>query len=135
MNRLIRVRVVVFLTTATMANAQRLAPPADTHHPPGQAQTPAPPVQPTPTPTLLSRMMPMMDDREMMSGQSPMGPGTMGAGAQRSENDSRNDGDARRDDEGDGRHHAEARQEMQGLLRDEMTSRAALRCVQPLELA
>jgi hypothetical protein len=73
---------VIVLTTATMANAQQPASPADPHHPPGQAQTPAPPVQPTPTPTPpAAGTMPMMEMcREMMSSQSAMGAGMMGGG-------------------------------------------------------
>lgn len=73
---------VIVLTTATMANAQQPVSPADPHHPPGQAQTPAPSGQQTPTPAPPDGgMMPMMEMcREMMSGHSAMGPSMMGGG-------------------------------------------------------
>ena len=82
MKRLIVAIAVIVLTTATMANAQQPASPADPHHPPGQTQPTAPSVQPTPTPApAAGGMMPMMDMcREMMSGHPAMGPGMMGGG-------------------------------------------------------
>ena len=85
MKRLIVAIGVIALTTATMANAQQPASPADPHHPPGQTQTPAPSVQPTPTPAPpAGGMMPMMEMcREMMSGHPAMGPGMMGGGQPR----------------------------------------------------
>ena len=79
MKRLI-VAIGAIVLTTTMAYAEQPTPPADPHHPPGQTQTPGPSVQPTPTPTPpAAGMMPMMEMcREMMSGQSAMGPGMMG---------------------------------------------------------
>jgi hypothetical protein len=99
MKRLIVAIGVIVLTTATMADAQQPATPADPHHPPGQTQTPAPSVQPAPTPAPpAGGMMPMMDMcREMMSGHPGMGPGMMGGrSAHGSQYDVANDGDARR---------------------------------------
>jgi hypothetical protein len=79
MKRLIVAIGVIVLTTATIAHAQQPVAPGDPHHPPGQTQPPAPSGQPTPTPA--TGMMPMMEMcREMMSGQSAMGPGMMGGG-------------------------------------------------------
>jgi hypothetical protein len=85
MKRLIVAIGVIVLTTATNAHAQQPAAPADPHHPPGQTQPP-PSGQPTPTPAPpAAGMMPMMEMcREMMAGQSAMGPGMMG-GAQPSD--------------------------------------------------
>jgi hypothetical protein len=80
MKRLIIAIGVIALTTATTAYAQQPASPADPHHPPGQTQTPAPSVQPTPVPPA-GGMMPMMEMcREMMSGHPAMGSGMMSGG-------------------------------------------------------
>ena len=83
MKRLITMIGLVVLATTATAYAQQPATPSDPHHPPGQAQAPAPPaVQQTPNPAPpMGGTMPMMEMcREMMSGHSMMGRGMMGGG-------------------------------------------------------
>ena len=87
MKRLIAMLGMLVLATGATVYAQQPATPADPHHPPGQAQAPAPPAgQETPKPGApMGGMMPMMQMcREMMGGHSMpspgMGQGMMGGG-------------------------------------------------------
>ena len=73
MKRLIAMLGMLVLATGATVYAQQPATPADPHHPPGQAQAPAPPAgQETPKPGApMGGMMPMMQMcREMMGGHS-----------------------------------------------------------------
>ena len=82
MRRVIAMIGIIALATAATAYAQQPAPPADPHHPQGQAPAPAPPAgQPSPNPAApMGGMMPMMEMcREMMSG-GMTSRGTMGGG-------------------------------------------------------
>ena len=79
MKRLIAMLGMLVLATGATVYAQQPATPADPHHPPGQAQAPAPSVeQETPKPGAhMGGMMQMC--RDMMGGHSMPGPG-MGQG-------------------------------------------------------